>query len=649
MGTLSNSSSSYATGINDSGKVVGYADGINSHAFLYSNGDMIGIGIPAGESWSQANGINNENQIVGVAGNSSGTTHAFLYQNGSTVDLNTLTSGSGWTLQEATAINANGQIVGSGINPSGQTHAFLLTPTIPTVQATTTPSAPETAHPVSGQLVVFDANPKDASYGTFVAASNTPGTIGYVDPNNPTDILTHGYASSDALWAGSAGFAEALAKQQPTTNIVAWNWSGEAKWDGNWVDWIPDLTAADLATQNQGQDLASSLLSLLGTNYSGSLHFVGHSLGTMVNAKAIDTITQADHSVTVQDTLFDDGELANPITTAITSIDQLRLYVARFSSMPQDTSNISIDNYLSAFGGVHQGAVNVVLQQAIAEFPDIVAMHGYPVQWYQSTMGLNNVTTPQLQGMGFQFDGAQAQPGVYPFNFLQTVAPGDRYSLTPMTYDEASHYGGIKTIPSESYNYLTSVTIADITGAAQVAGGALVNVVNFLPPDSLNNDTPALGPQFILPKFASTSEGPLTANTAAVAATSNNTTAAMSYVFVPIKVPTGAQMMTLDYVMHGLSATDLLSVGINDTPLFALESQFVTPDSITNTGYLDVSQWAGTDVQLFIGLIPGDNQNLGGTITVDNIAFEAVPEPSTYLLMLGTLAILAARRRRVLD
>jgi len=87
------------------------------------------LGTLGGKS-SQANGINNLGQVVGLAETSGGAEHAFLYSDDSMQDLNTLISTSpDWTLEDATGINDKGQICGYGINPSGQTHAFLLTPT----------------------------------------------------------------------------------------------------------------------------------------------------------------------------------------------------------------------------------------------------------------------------------------------------------------------------------------------------------------------------------------------------------------------------------------------------------------------------------------------------------------------------------------
>ena len=84
-----------------------------------------------GGSLSYAYGINDSGQVVGVSwitGNS--TSHAFLYDGGNMIDLNTLLpTGSGWVLKSAYGINDSGQIVGYGsINGSSDERAFLMTP-----------------------------------------------------------------------------------------------------------------------------------------------------------------------------------------------------------------------------------------------------------------------------------------------------------------------------------------------------------------------------------------------------------------------------------------------------------------------------------------------------------------------------------------
>ena len=69
-------------------------------------------------------GINTSGQIVGsVSANSGGVLHAFLDNNGTMVDLNSLVNNlDGWTLQSAQAISDNGLIVGYGLLNGGTEH-----------------------------------------------------------------------------------------------------------------------------------------------------------------------------------------------------------------------------------------------------------------------------------------------------------------------------------------------------------------------------------------------------------------------------------------------------------------------------------------------------------------------------------------------
>jgi probable HAF family extracellular repeat protein len=56
--------------------------------------------------------------------------HAFLYSDGTMLDLNTLLAPeyAGWDLTSANGINDNGWIIGGARGPDGLDHAFLLTP-----------------------------------------------------------------------------------------------------------------------------------------------------------------------------------------------------------------------------------------------------------------------------------------------------------------------------------------------------------------------------------------------------------------------------------------------------------------------------------------------------------------------------------------
>jgi probable HAF family extracellular repeat protein len=123
LGAIDGSTYCQANGINENGQVVGLCEaGGNDHAFLYSRGNMIDMGILAGFSASRALAINNRGQAVGFSATSGGgMSHAFLYSGGTMTDLGVL---AGYSESKALAINNLGQIVGFASGPSAS-HAFL--------------------------------------------------------------------------------------------------------------------------------------------------------------------------------------------------------------------------------------------------------------------------------------------------------------------------------------------------------------------------------------------------------------------------------------------------------------------------------------------------------------------------------------------
>ncbi len=142
-----------ATGVNDAGMASGMAFTFDfsqlvdphatGHAVLFSNGAVTDLGTLPADRNSAATGINNSGDVVGFstalapdislfAGplleTASNLSHAFVYTGGTMYDLNRqLINGSGWQLTSAAGINDAGQIVGTGI-VNQQQHAFLLTP-----------------------------------------------------------------------------------------------------------------------------------------------------------------------------------------------------------------------------------------------------------------------------------------------------------------------------------------------------------------------------------------------------------------------------------------------------------------------------------------------------------------------------------------
>jgi probable HAF family extracellular repeat protein len=133
-----------AEGISRSGQVIGFATlagEILSHATLWKRvGEITDLGVLDGDLCSFASSINSKAQIVGAS--QAGTpnngctfdssTRAFLWENGSILDLNTLIPpGASLHLQWAKDINDRGEIAGSGLDTDGNVHDFLLIPCAP--------------------------------------------------------------------------------------------------------------------------------------------------------------------------------------------------------------------------------------------------------------------------------------------------------------------------------------------------------------------------------------------------------------------------------------------------------------------------------------------------------------------------------------
>jgi len=121
---------SVAEAINNSGQAVGWSLAAGGYrAVLWKNTAAIDLGTLGG--FSYAYGINNIGQIVGSFYAVDGMSHAFLWEDGALIDLNTLLENNiiaeGWLLTSAQDINDNGEIVGNALNRiTGQSSAFLL-------------------------------------------------------------------------------------------------------------------------------------------------------------------------------------------------------------------------------------------------------------------------------------------------------------------------------------------------------------------------------------------------------------------------------------------------------------------------------------------------------------------------------------------
>ncbi len=125
LGTLGGTDA-WAEDINASGQVVGFSyvtNNVRYHAFLFSAGSMTDLGTLGG-SYSQATALNDAGQVTGWAETSSGRQRAFLFSSGTMTDIGTL---GGDYSHPSGGINAAGQVAGYASLPNNNSHhAFLF-------------------------------------------------------------------------------------------------------------------------------------------------------------------------------------------------------------------------------------------------------------------------------------------------------------------------------------------------------------------------------------------------------------------------------------------------------------------------------------------------------------------------------------------
>lgn len=245
---------SEAVAVNDSGLAAGAAFSINfsaglkdpnatGHAVLFNtDGTVTDLGVLSGDISSFATGINNSGSVVGFSSSQrpdftlqlapafeapTPSVHAFLYAKGKMYDLTTLlTNGTGWKLAYATAINNAGQITGTGIfqGTSGgpEQHAFLLTPAAPStapaitgiggvggsVPAVTTISA-------NGLIAIFGSN-----FATTPSGINSGNILNNELPTNLSNTCVESNGTKWGLFFVSSGQINALAGTVPTSGTV---------------------------------------------------------------------------------------------------------------------------------------------------------------------------------------------------------------------------------------------------------------------------------------------------------------------------------------------------------------------------------------------------------------------------------------------
>jgi probable HAF family extracellular repeat protein len=126
----------YATGLNNSGQVVGVSDTTGDasfHGFFWQDGHMSDLVPLPGDSYSYATAISDRGQVVGLSLDANFNLRAVFWQNGNITNLNDLVPADTLLfLQTACSINGLGQITGIALakGTANDYHAYLATPIV---------------------------------------------------------------------------------------------------------------------------------------------------------------------------------------------------------------------------------------------------------------------------------------------------------------------------------------------------------------------------------------------------------------------------------------------------------------------------------------------------------------------------------------
>ncbi len=379
---------------------------------------------------------------------------------------------------------------------AGGNQAFDLwltpTPAEPATQATErTPTIAEKARPTDTPATTSRLLRYDSSAEQFV------NSLTGLSANLPTVVLTHGWLSDPNVWA--LDVAKKITAQAGTPpNIVAWDWHTKASFAQM------KLPSSDVAW-TEGALLGQALQnSPLGTAYIEHLHFMGHSLGALVNCAACEYLHhgfahESANSPTPWDknhtephvTLFDEAEivsvygnnvLASPSLSA--ALATIRSGLGQTSTAPQNGWRYPVpktakwsDNYISAVGIQRQDAVNVCLLKPALFYNrlNVVGAHAYAYEWYRDAMtptGTLPVISYALSkeaGAVFPPTGSGKTVGSL---WLENLATLDAYdqtpSPTPTNYDcnllILSAFAMPTQVRATTQEALLAVQVGDATG-----------------------------------------------------------------------------------------------------------------------------------------------------------------------------------------
>lgn len=447
------------------------------------------------------------------------------------------------------------------------------------------------------------------------------------DSNWMSVVLTHGWNSSPEAWA--TNMAQLISANATTSaNILIWDWTSASQ-STPCLSLQADFVGAARLTPDQGFALAMALRSKLGTNYSHQIHFIGHSLGALVNGFAAIYLHHHGFAPTnTQITMFDEAEVATDLScpellNAVLFNQWNPLSPKPYYCHPLPRQFAWADNYITAFGLLHPDAHNVILTNG---FPGNAAnlinlgqklanFHSYPCDWYAETVSSNN----SAMGHQWSFEQGGFSGGRDTNTVFRQSFNGSLWNLAELDYAAGSNYLAGRF---EKYRDAVKYAVTNKSPSAIAANGIVFGFVLLgLTFDGfvLYLQTSAASPQVSeFPRQGSHGHDG--------GAGGNGSTGACAWLRLPI--PADGVSISFDFKVDGDWQDDSLAAALNGTNLLLLAASQVETNIVLNSGLIDIRSYAGQTNELFVGIVGGTSTN--ALLTVGNVAIYTAAVPSLH-------------------
>lgn len=511
-----------------------------------------------------------------------------------------------------------------------------------------------------GYLIVNPGASTDISQGSrtvlpSITVRNSYGTLeseGAFDSEKETFVIVHGwnlpfFPTSTPEWMIKMG--KEIKKKG--ANVLYWNWQEKARtkvadkvWNGKNDQSCYDISLPEAVvyppneitdpgqmteipydeTKDSGSYLAGALNGALkDLAYDQPIHFVGHSLGTLVSTYAIQRAHKNEHpwADLISHLVF----LDSPCYGGVPGGDFLR----KLRERRADQNNPFFwENYMSQVGKSYKGDeavpdVNVWLQPkaiGLNTFNHFDA-HAYAHEWYAYSVDnftnkefIKESSTPSTtRPYGFYWWQENNRVGVSSDYSQNTTWP--HYQLSQGTawdvgYDVAS---SIVIDLTDAYAEATVEMAEQIAAWAKVTGHVVkivgISVYNTVT-DVANYVVDTAG-HAVLDSFY----GSVTL-----------THASTAVLDMPVVVPAEANVLTfgLDF-LYGESGS-LLEVFVNGKPVQHINSDEALGEGLRMVPWINVEQFAGQTITLSLR-VSNPNQGTQGKIRLDDLILAKVEEP----------------------